>query len=242
MERIIAIVQALLQKTTENGCTESEALAAAEKAQELIAEHELDAVALKENAEEAIRTLWTSKGRKIHEVQNIASAIGNFCECRTSILKQKDLYTQTYKRSISFIGLEHDVMLAYFLVDMFKSVMDLQWKIYLNSGQRPENVHGRRLRTNFMLGMALRISERLHELAEERTALRGDDSRALVISKNVLIQKKTDDLGLKKPRKNQTYYYPNAGAMEAGQAAGDRVNITTGINKGTSGHAIGYTG
>lgn len=50
-ERIAAIIRALLEKTVANGCTEDEAIAAAAKAAEMLAKHNLtvDEVELRAN-------------------------------------------------------------------------------------------------------------------------------------------------------------------------------------------------
>lgn len=234
--KIIETIKALLRKTIENGCTENEALAAAEKARELIDKHEVGESDLHEKQEEAVQTVWTCDGKRMHEVQFSSLSIGRYCEVRAYTAREKG----SGNRTLNFIGIEHDTLLAYFLVDLFRNCMDSQWRAYQKSGQTPAGVHGKTIRKNFMVSMARRLNERLDVMTLARTAAQENyDGRQLVVSKNALIAKKINELGLRL-QKTTNRSRGNAEAARAGQAAGDRVNITTGINKGRAGNAIGY--
>ncbi len=236
--KIVLKLRALLAKTVENGATEHEALAAAEKASELMEEYDLSYTDVEQVRDErygARRRPFaggTSRRRTHHEASMVHGAIQRFCDC-------KCWYSGV---ELVFFGSETDTETAHHLADMIRVAMDREWASYLNSPQREQGVHGRSLRASFMIGMANRLNKRLDELkaARERNVNRSATTagqtqagtgRALVlVAKKEIVEERFAKLGLKLGTKaSGRTGGQSAGAYRAGQAAGDRVGLNPGL-------------
>jgi hypothetical protein len=82
MLKILKRIQALLDKTTERGCTEAEAAAAAAKAQEPLTEYNLDAAMVGQGAEQDTRREEQKIRGGFHEYErDLWGAVArlNFC-------------------------------------------------------------------------------------------------------------------------------------------------------------------
>lgn len=234
--RLLARLKALLAKTTENGCTEGEAMAAAEKAAELMREYDLQ---LTDDQVQGDR--YGARRRPLnghidmafdHEVRWCGRAVGAFFDCR--------YWCESGPRErtmLAFYGSEHDSDAAHNMIDLLRYVMECEFVAYLAT--KPSGNTYRAVRKSFMAGMASRICERLHEMRRVRSehVRRASQSQALVVvtktqvvterygaylkAKGWVIKRKTSGAGRE------------GAAYGAGQAAGSRVNF--GNNVGQAG-------
>lgn len=179
--KIIIKVQALMSKTVDAGCTEAEAMEAAVKASELMSAYDLSYVDVEAEVAEDIygartRPLHNSETRKRqqHEITYCLRTIAEYWDCRT--------WTQGQK--LTFFGEKHDTENAHAMTVLLHIAMDHEWGRYLNSPSRPTHVHGKTLRTSFMMGMVTRLCERLRDLKAARTqASAPETGTALVVVK-----------------------------------------------------------
>jgi hypothetical protein len=220
-EAAIARVVALRAKTTANGCTEAEAMAAAAKAGELMDRYSLSMSDLDIREEKCRQGQATAKQ---HDVQMCGSAIARFCGCKV---------WRNSSKGMEFFGLPHDVEVALYLVDLVKNTMDLEFKLWTKTPSYPkgQGVHGRTLRRSFNVAFAHRVVIRLKEMTAAReAAARTATGTALVVVRNAVVNEQFAKLGIRLQRGRSTRYRSHAGAMSAGAAAGDRCNITSGVN------------
>lgn len=212
-------IRALLAKTTANGATEAEALTAAAKAGELLDRYNLtlsDVEIKQERCEQRQAT------ERRHEVDRVVTAIARFTGTKV---------WNTAGR-IQFFGLPHDVDVAVYLTDLIRTAMDSSYKRFLRSPERPLNVKTYRLRKSFMFGMTNRLNARLNEMSAAREAqAKTSSGTALVVVRNAVVTEQFAklNLGLRAPRKRKTRI--DNQSFGAGKAAGDRVNITSGISQ-----------
>src|SRR4029077_5157469 len=90
-EKAAAIVQALLQKTAANGATEAEALAAAEKARELMDRYQIEAGSAGLEKEGAFKVSIKRGHYKTLQVKDrIAFAVAQFCDSKVWLTKHTD--------------------------------------------------------------------------------------------------------------------------------------------------------
>jgi hypothetical protein len=121
-------ISALLAKTRANGCTEAEALAAAELAEKLMAKYGLSLGELESISSPA--DAWDVVGppigdRRCHEVVNVADAIAQYTDMRNwgqrygVIHMQKDRFRMHGHHGVIgvFFGLAADVQVAIHLTD-----------------------------------------------------------------------------------------------------------------------------
>lgn len=110
-KRIVRIVKALLQKTELNGCSQEEALAAAEKVNELLTEHNLtlDEIDIQESpiSQETSKHFTFAAQR----IWKIAAAISKLTT--TKYWKSR---AGVFPVQITFFGLTHEVEIAHYLL------------------------------------------------------------------------------------------------------------------------------
>jgi len=223
--KIVAKIRALLAKTEDAGCSEDEALAAAAKAGELMDKYELTEsdIELTENKGQIKSEERYQNRTNAHEARFTLGAIGEFT--KTVAYMSED--------SVCFVGFSQDREIAFYLYDLIKNAMDVEFRRFLKSPDRPDHIHGRTLRASFMRGMATRISERLREMTRQRAVdqaqLAKGQGAALVVVKQKLIRQHMADIGLRLTSSRGRYRYIESGHA-AGRAAGARVNLTTGIH------------
>jgi hypothetical protein len=223
--KLLDIIQALTQKTVGNGCTEAEAIAAAEKAQRIMQKHgltlaDLEAVDPVSECEQ----LEVEIGEKqLHSVVNVAEAIAHFTDTET--------WFYGFGHRLVFFGLPADVRIAIYLARIIRDAMDLEWRFWwaVNCGLTP--VRWNTARRNFMDGMGCRIANRLSSMKREREG-RNNDCKAIVLRKKDIIEEAMKALKMK--------IYAARGPCFAGYdgdcyMAGDAAGMRTSLNAGELG-------
>lgn len=216
-EAAMNLIRALMAKTVANGCTESEALAAAAKVGELLDRY---ALTFSDFEIKQARCRQREATDRRHDVGLVADAIARFCSCRFWFEAGR----------IQYFGLPLDVVIAAYMTDLCRSAMDAGFRAFLLSAERPQAQDGRTLRKPYMVAMAGRLSERIEALAAAREAKATTATgTALVRVKKAVVEEQYRALGLKLSPGRATRYRDNDVARAAGRAAGDRVNLVTGI-------------
>jgi hypothetical protein len=228
--KIIAKVQALLTKTTANGCSEAEALSAAELATRLMEEYDLTFTDLEteiraESFDAHGRPFWkkgaSGRRRTFHEVNRCIQTIAEYWDC------------QVWYSGIDmvFFGEKSDTDNAHAMADMIRLAMDQQWNRYLNGPVRDRSFNGRTLRASFMVGMPRRIVERLEAMKAARTAadIQRRGSTALVVVKNQIVTEKFAEYcrqqDLKLRTSTSSISVGSSDAFDAGMAAGSSIDL-----------------
>lgn len=173
LQSIARKVKALLAKTQESGCTESEALEAAAKAQQLMETYQLDMSEI-ELQEEGV-TQGTQKADP-RSSMGLGTAVGNYCDVR-NVRSNKG-------REINFLGLRSDVELATWLMaslETFVASEALGWMLEQDGEATPGHMD------SFVIGAYSRIKERLNEETRKRKGENNTGRNALVVTKNALI-------------------------------------------------------
>lgn len=224
--KIIAKVQALLSRTTENGCTEAEAVEAAAKADELMREYDLtytdiEAELKSDSYGARARPSPGVRAKREHESWRCHSSIGMYWDCKC----------WGHGKMLVFFGSRADTEAAHLMAVMIQIAMDSEWARYQNSPARPGHVHGRTLRASFMAGMVIRINQRLKEMKDRRTAANGPvTGTALVVVKGQVVTEKYGqylrDNGIKISKSRASgLNVGDSGAYAAGQQAASRIDL-----------------
>jgi hypothetical protein len=219
LDRVIQRILALRAKTVDRGCTEREAMAAAEKVAELLARYDLtlDEVGLR-RAECAGLAVQTQRRRRA-SIDQCVVAVADFCDCRAWGEETQD-GTLRY----IFFGLKADVEAARFLYDLIEITFETETAAF-RRGATYQSLRGgeRRLAQNsFQFGLAGGIADKLAAIKAARTAnATRPTGFDLVAVKRDVVEDELDLLGLHFTRKVRS-----AGrrvlleAYDAGQAAG----------------------
>jgi hypothetical protein len=228
LERLIQRIRALRAKTVEQGCTEQEALAAAEKVAELLDRYglSLSELDLRRQACEGVG-IETDR-RRAAPIDDCTPTIAAFFDCRTWIERREDAPIRHV-----FFGLPADVAAARYLYDLVERAFETETagfkagKIYAAtpSGGR------RRATASFQHGMTLGICRKLAALRQAReTALHSGSGRDLIPIKTSIVEEEMAKLGLNfRAKGGSRGRMVQRDAYAAGQEAGDRFDYAPGI-------------
>lgn len=233
-DRIKAKIEALLSKTVDNGCTEDEALAAAEKAAQLMLQYEIEVgeIGLRRDAA-TCKAIWAPLafyGRKPIG-GGVAVGAAQLFGCRA---------WQDGKR-VCFFGLAQDAECAARTFQTITAAMLAEMARFKRSEtyrttQACHGTHGKSLMTSFLAGMGRRLYARLVELKNAgdlaRNAAAGGGT-SLVVVKEAIVSDELAKLGwqIHAPRKSRTTLRSHS-AFNAGVYAGNRVALNKSVAGG----------
>jgi len=229
LERLMQRIQALRAKTVEHGCTEQEALAAAEKVAELLDRHGLSLSELDFRAQPCDGVGIQTSRRRFAPIDSCIPGIATFFDCRVWVEQGKGAPLRYV-----FFGLRADVAAAQYLYELVERAFETETNAF-RAGEIYARVRGdRRTATNsFQVGLARGISGKLEALGEARAATRRSSSgRDLVPVKAAMVDEEMAKLGLdfRKRGVGQRKYLLKD-AYLAGEVAGERFEVTPGIEQ-----------
>jgi hypothetical protein len=224
-ENLLRKIRALLSKTVENGCTEDEAIKAAEKAAELLARYDLGMDEI-----EMGRTPFTQTENRYYDLVGErlwrpASAISKLTQTR---------YWQSragvHPVEITFFGFDHEVKIGSYLLAICARAMKDGQQALEHENRLKDPAWTRRQSVAFLDGMAVSLHRRILALIPPRPTGTG-----LVVLRFALIdaelarrKKRTSRGRTRRPRSHDPAY-------ELGMAAGNRVALNPGVG-GRTGH------
>ena len=228
--KIAARIKALLAKTTENGCTEDEAMSAAAMARKLMDQYQIDLGAIGMEAdgvkkEKLERGTW--KTLKVSDWMQMR--VAEFCDVKTWKNRSND--------ELVFFGLTSDVDFACWLNDsLFTFVTQSAVRYMAGNPALPTGFKMPKWEAEkaFLFGIVARINERLKEatVARKQQMAQGTGT-SLIVVKGAIVTKAFADLGMKlhKGAGSSAKAFDD-GAYRAGQAAGDGASFGKPVNAG----------
>jgi hypothetical protein len=230
LDRLVQRIRALRAKTVEQGCTEQEALAAAEKVAELLDRFglNLSELDLRKQSCEGIGIETDRKRRG--PIDDCMAMIAAFFDCRVWSETAEDA-TLRYV----FFGLPADVQAAVYLHDLIALAFLSETATFQRGDfyRSADSSHRRSATNSFQLGLARGINEKLRTLRQARDmAGEGSNGRALVPIKDSMIDDEMERLGLTFHRKAASRKRVLPGAYHAGREAGERFEYRPGIEQG----------
>ena len=160
-------------------------------------------------------------------------SIAQFCDSK--VWSTKEGYDRVYK----YFGFEYDTQMAKYLYDTIDSAMNYETELFkLKSKLDPEykGVHGRKLNTSFQKGMAIRISQRLMEMASQRKREEKEEMQvittgtSLVVVKEKKVQTEYEKLGMRLRKAQSAKRSVHISAYLSGQKAAEKVNLSRPLN------------
>lgn len=230
LDKLVQRIQALRAKTVEQGCTEQEALAAAEKVADLLDRYGLSLSEL-DLRQQACEGIGVETGRKRRgPIDDCMGTIAAFFDCRVWAETNPD-ETLRYV----FFGMPADVQASVYLHDLIAMAFTSETAAFQAGPiyRRTPSGARRTATTSFQAGLAQGIVMKLTTLQRERdTAAPGGGGRALVPVKESIIDTEMERLGLNLRRRGATRRYVQRDAYGAGQEAGERFEYRPGIERG----------
>jgi hypothetical protein len=232
-DSLIKKIKALLGKTTENGCTEQEALTAAAHAATLMEQYDLTFKDIeKEIREQKFDTNRRPFGhhgpsgrRHYPAARDCVRGVANFFDCEYWF----------HGIDLVFFGTADDTNLAHSMVTMLQGAIQHEADAYLM--RTVSNEHRKSLRASFEHGMTERIQARLLALKRARTeadkkaheALATQDTSTfhppVVVAKQLAVRENFEALGIRLRMTARSWTTGSHEGYRAGQVAGERVNL-----------------
>jgi hypothetical protein len=229
LEKLMQRIQALRAKTVEQGCTEQEALAAAEKVAELLDRQGLSLSELDFRAQPCDGVGIQTTRRRFAPIDNCVPAIAAFFDCRVWVEQGKGAPLRYV-----FFGLRTDVAAAQYLYELVERAFETETNSFRAGVIYARRTGDRRTATNsFQVGLSEGIAAKLHSLSEARIATRRSSSgRDLVPVKAAMVDEEMAKLGLDLRKRGVSQRRRLLkDAYEAGEAAAERFEITPGIER-----------
>jgi len=225
-DRLKTRIQGLRSKTTDNGCTEAEALLAAGKVAELLDRYDLSLrdVDIRDALCEQ-RDYETYRKKRI-PLDGCIGAVANFCDCR--FWREKN---QAGDARYVFFGLRSDIEVAHYLTELIDNAVRSELGRYkISAGYRRFRHQDRHVaNSSFTFGMVASIADKLTAMKRERDAVKNGTGRGLVVLKASAVDAEFEKLDLKLRTLRGATRIVSPTAYEAGETAGASLAISPGI-------------
>ena len=228
LDRLKTRIQGLRSKTTDNGCTESEALLAAAKVAELLDRYDLSLTDVEIRDAQCEQREYETYRKKRIPLDACVGAIANFCDCRVWRVKN-----QAGEARYVFFGLRSDVEVAHYLTELIDNAVRSELGRYKTSAGYRRFRHQDRHMANssFTLGMVASIAAKLTAMKRERDAVNNGTGRDLVVLKASVVDAELEKLDLKLRTVRRATRMVSPTAYEAGETAGASLTINPGIRR-----------
>jgi Protein of unknown function (DUF2786) len=229
-DKISARIRALRAKTVENGCTEAEAIAAAEKVAKLLADYDLTV-----DEAEMRQTPFSRHDEKHYDA--VGERLGRVAAAISELTGATWFRSQNgvHPIEITFFGFAHEVDVARYLLEicaraMRRACSDLD---RANALLRP--ARRRMIVVPFLDGMADRLHVRIKALIPPKPTGKG-----LVVLRDQLVKAALADAGIEITDIKGRSSRRDDAAYREGQRAGDGVALNRGLGGGpTNGVRLG---
>jgi hypothetical protein len=222
LSKVKARIKALTEKTVSNGCTEAEAMAAAEMVGRLLERYALTMEEVDVREAACVQVSIPIGGQRRRPIDGCVTAIARFCDCKVWLAKSDE------GANYVFFGFEPDTALAGYLFALIDHAIRNELAAFR---ARHTGLRGTDLRTastSFQQGMAMRIADRLDEMLKGRdasVAAQRASGNALMLVKQTVVEDAFRKTDIRLAAATLRAKIPLNGAFKHGQEAGDRVNL-----------------
>ncbi len=221
LAKVKARIKALAERTVSRGCTEAEALAAAELVGKLLDRYALSMDEVDVRAEPCTRAEVRLGGMRRRPIDGCVPAIARFCDCKVWLAREPT------HASYVFFGFATDVSLATYLFAVIDRAIATALAEFRRAHLALAGTELRQASASFQHGMAQRVAERLEAMHAEREialAAARSNGTALIVAKHAVVREAFRATAVRlvsvpglSARRNAAYRH--------GQAAGERVNL-----------------
>ena len=243
--RVKARIKALTDRTVARGCTEAEAMAAADMVGRLLERYALSMDEIEVREARCVQAEVPLGGRRRRPIDGCVPAIARFCDCKVWLARAarpdpgaaESDSTPSGSRYV-FFGFESDTALATYLFAVVDRAIATGTTAFRQANPQLRAVRLRRASASFQHGMAARIAARLeamHRAREEAVQARRTTGTALILAKHRVVEDALREADVRLVSAPALGRRPVAAAFRDGWAAGERVNL----NRPVPGSAVG---
>jgi len=228
LDKLKMRIQGLRAKTTDNGCTEGEALSAAAKVAELLDRYDLSLTDVEIREAPCERRAYETHRKKRMPLDDCIGAIANFCDCR--VWREKN---PAGEARYVFFGLRSDVEVAHYLTELIDAAVRSELGRYKTTAGYRRFRHQERHMANasFTLGMVASIADKLTVMKAGRDQANNGAGRDLVVLKAAVVDAELNKLDLKLRTVRRATRMVSPMAYDAGGAAGASLAINPAIRE-----------
>ncbi len=197
LARVKARIKALTEKTVANGCTEAEAMTAAEMVGRLLERYALSMDEIEVREAHCVQAEVPLGGRRRRPIDGCVPAIARFCDCKVWLARaappnpDHDEFDWTRPGSrYVFFGFETDTMLATYLFAVIDRAILTETTAFREANPHLRAVRLRRASASFQHGLAARVSARLgsmHRAREAAVRAQRSTGTALILAKHRVV-------------------------------------------------------
>ncbi|EHL97801.1 hypothetical protein HMPREF9946_03974 [Acetobacteraceae bacterium AT-5844] len=234
LERVKARIRAMAERTVSNGCTEAEAMAAAEMVGRLLERYALTMEEVDLREARCVQVEIPLAGRQRRPVDGCVPAIARFCDCKVWLARD-----EAGSRYV-FFGFETDTVLASWLFQVISRAMVVELDAFRSRSPALRGIRLRQASTSFQQGMAARLAERLeamHAAREAEVGAQRSAGTALIVVKHRVVEDAFRETGTRLVSGGRRTIRQD-GAFRQGEAAGERVNLNRPVEGGGKGGVL----
>ena len=221
LNRVKARIKALAEKTISNGCTEAEAMAAAEMVGRLLERYALTMDEIEVREERCAQVNVQIGGQRRRPVDCCVTAIARFCDCKVWFSRTEAGATYV------FFGVEADTSLAAYLLEVIDRAIRTEVASFRGRCQRLKGAALRRALLSFQHGIAMRVAERLDDMQRSRDADSTEQrstGTSLMLLKHQVVEEAFQETGIRLVSGGGLRQRVNA-AFRHGVEVGNRVSL-----------------
>ena len=174
LERVKARIRALAEKTVSNGCTEAEAIAAAEMVGRLLERYALSMDEIEMREARCVQVTVPVGGRRRRPIDGCVPVIARFCDCKVWLARggsnnpggigNGQIDPERRQSDNVFFGFETDTALASYLFTVIDRAIKVELLMFRRVNPRLRSTLLRHTSRSFQHGMAARVAERLEAM------------------------------------------------------------------------------
>ena len=228
LARVKLRIRALADRTIARGCTEAEAMVAAEMVGRLLERYALTMDEVDVRQEPCVQVQVAVGGRRRRPIDACVPALARFCDCKVWLARDEAQIHYV------FFGFETDTALAAYLFAVITRAIQTGVSGFRATHTGLAGTALRRASTSFQGGMAMRVAERLgamHAARAASVAAQRPAGTALMLVRDHVVEEAFQARKVRLRSLPGLTLRRNA-AFRAGEDAGERVNLRRPVGGG----------
>jgi len=234
LTRVKARIKALTEKTVANGCTQAEAMSAAEMVGRLLERYALNMDEIEIRASRCMQREVPLGGKRRRPIDGCIVSIARFCGCKVWLAQATDekgtsAGEPARGKCYIFFGFETDAELATYLFNVINRAVTTETGSFKAAHPRLRAVRLRQATSGFQHGLVARVADRLDAMHAEREATvkaQRATGTALMLAKHQVVDDAFRETDVRLVSMSAVGAQVDGRAYREGWAAGEKVNLS----------------